>query len=83
MFIEKTMKNLRAELTTGGKSLAEVKIQRGIFQRDTLSPLIFLIAMIPFNHIFRKCTGGYKLHKSQEKNQPPNVHGRHQTLCQK
>ena len=30
--------------------------------------------MIPLNHIFRKCTGGYKLHKSQEKNQPSNVY---------
>ena len=31
--------------------------------------------------IFRKCTGGYKLHKSQEK--LPNIHGRHQTVCHK
>ena len=29
--IEKTMKNWRVESTTGGKSLAETKIQRGIF----------------------------------------------------
>ena len=33
--------------------------------------------MISFNHILRKCTGGYQLHKSQ--NQPPYVNG-HQTL---
>ena len=30
-FIEETMKNWRVELTAGGKSLAETKIQRGIF----------------------------------------------------
>ena len=35
-FIEKTMKNWRVELTAGGKSLAETKIQRDIFQRDAL-----------------------------------------------
>ena len=39
--------------------------------------------MIPLNYILRKCTGGYKLYKSQEKNQPPNVHRQYQTICQK
>ena len=28
----------------------------GIFQGDALSPLLFVIAMIPLNHILRKCT---------------------------
>ena len=49
------------------KTLAEVKIQRGIFQRDALSPLLLEIAMMPLNHILRKCTAGYKLSKSQKK----------------
>ena len=55
------------KLTTGGQSLAEVKIQRGIFQGDALSPLLFVIAMMPLNHILRKCIAGYKLSKLQEK----------------
>ena len=55
-FIEKNMKNWRVELTAGGKSLAETKIQRGIFQGDALSPLLFIIAMMPLNHILRKCS---------------------------
>ena len=63
----KTMKNWRVELTARGKSLAETKIQRGIFQGDALSPLLFIIAMMPLNDIFRKCTPGYKLSRSQEK----------------
>ena len=56
-----------------------MKIQRGIFQGNMLSPLLFVIAMRPPNHILRKCTGGYKLTKSQGK--LPNVLGRHQTVC--
>ena len=44
-----------------------MKILRGIFQGDALLPLIFVIAMMPFNNIFRKCTEDYKFIKSQEK----------------
>ena len=61
------MQTLRVELTAGGRSLAETKIQREIFQGDALSPLLFIIAMMPLNHILRKCTAGYKLSISQEK----------------
>ena len=64
---EKIRKTLRVEFTAGGRSLAEAKIQRGIFQGDGLSPLLFKIAMMPFNHILRKCTAGFKPNKSQEK----------------
>ena len=66
-FIEKTMKTWRAKLTAGGRNLAEIMIQRGIFQGDAPSPLLFLIAMMPLNHILRKCTAGYKSSRSQEK----------------
>ena len=66
-FIEKTMKNWRVELKAGGKGLAETKTRRGIFQGDALSPLLFIIAMMPLNHILRKCAAGYKLRRQQEK----------------
>ena len=66
-FIEKSMKTWGVGLTAGGRSLAETKIQRGIFQGDALSPLLFIIAMMPLNHILRKCAAGYKLSRSQEK----------------
>ena len=64
-FIDKTIKTWRVELTAGGR-LAEAKIQRGIFQ-NALSPLLFIIAMMPLNLILGKCTAGYKLSRSQEK----------------
>ena len=54
------MKTWRVELTTGGRSLAEAKIQRGIFQEDALSVLLLIITMMPLNHIRRKYTAGYK-----------------------
>ena len=66
-FIEKTIQTWRVEMTAEGRSLAETKIQRGIFKGDTLSPLLFIIAMMPLNHTLRKCTAGYKLNRSQEK----------------
>ena len=66
-FIDKTVKTWRVELTAGGRSLAETKIQRGVFQGNALSPLLFIITMMPHNHILRKCTAGYKLSRSQEK----------------
>ena len=63
------------ELRAGRKCLAEVKNQRGIFQGDVLSPLLFVIAMMPLNHILRKCLTGYKLSKSPEKINQFDVHG--------
>ena len=45
------------ELTAGGKTLAEVKIQSGMFQRDVLLLIQFVIVMMPFSHILRKGNG--------------------------
>ena len=66
-FIEKTMKTWKMKLTAGGRSLAEAKVQRGIFHGEALSSLLFIIAMMPLNPSLRKCTAGYKLSRSQEK----------------
>ena len=55
------MKTWRLELTGGGSRLAEAKIQRGIFHVDALSPLQFIIAMMPLKHMLRKCTAGYEI----------------------
>ena len=63
-FIGKTWK---VELTAGGRTSAETKVKRGMFQGDTLSPLQFISAMMPLNHILRKCTAGYKLSKLRKK----------------
>ena len=70
---------LESETDTMRKKFVKVKIHRGIFQGNALSSLIFVLAMLQLKHIFRKCTGGYKFHKSGEKNQPSNIHERHKT----
>ena len=54
-FIAEAMKNCKVELT------AEVKSQRGIFQGDALSPLLLVIAMMPFNHTLKKFTWAINL----------------------
>ena len=56
------MENCRVELTAGGQTLTEVKIQRGIFHGDLLSSILVIIVMIPLNY-----WGGYKFTKLQEK----------------
>ena len=64
--IEHTMKIWRMELTAGGRSIAEAKIQRGIIQGDALSPLLFIFVTMLLNHILRKCKARRKLSRSQE-----------------
>ena len=53
-FLTRTIENWRVELTAGGQMLVEIKIQGGIFQRDTLTRGL-VIAMMPLNYTLRKC----------------------------
>ena len=47
ILIRNSMKNWRVELTSMGQKLGEVNIRRGIFQGDSLSPILFVMALIP------------------------------------
>ena len=80
--IEKIMKAWRVELTAGRKCLTAVKIQWGMFQGDTLSPLVLVIVLIALNLILSKCTGWYKFTKLYKKS-TLNVYVGHQTVCQR
>ena len=55
------------ELTSSGESLGQVNIRRGIFQRDSLSPLLFVICMIPLSLVLRKVKAGYEFRGKQLK----------------
>ena len=46
-------------MTANGEMLGEVDIRREIFQGDSLSPLLFIIAMIPLSILLKKEKLGY------------------------
>ena len=53
------MKNWATELTPCGENLGRVDIRRGIFQDDSLSPLLSVICMIPLTKVLRKIKACY------------------------
>ena len=54
-------------LCSGNSGLGEVEIMQGIFQGDFLSPLVFVLALIPLSLILRKTKAGYEFSESKEK----------------
>ncbi|MGY8822311.1 MAG: RNA-directed DNA polymerase, partial [Pseudomonadales bacterium] len=54
-------------LTSNGNELGKVDIKRGIFQGDSFSPLLFIMALIPLTMILRKVDVGYRFSGSREK----------------
>ena len=45
----------------------EVEIKQGIFQGDSLSPLVFVLALIPLSLILRKAKAAYEFSESKMK----------------
>jgi hypothetical protein len=52
----------------------DIEIQCGIFQGDSLSPLLFCICLIPLTEQLKRLNTGYKEHTT-DKNITPTVHG--------
>ena len=46
-FLADSMNSWKMKLISSGEYLGTVNIRRGIFQGDSLSPLLFVISMIP------------------------------------
>ena len=64
-FLEREMQNWKTELTSNGEMLGDVRIRRGIFQGDALSPLLFVMAMIPISSVLNRMKKGYLMEKEQ------------------
>ena len=62
-----SMENWKVMLCLGNSELGEVEIKQGIFQGGSLSPLVFVLALIPLSLILRKVKAVYKFSESKEK----------------
>ena len=54
-------------LCLGNSELGEIEIKQGIFQGDSLYPLVFVLALIPLSLILRKVKAAYEFSESKEK----------------
>ena len=63
----RSMADWKTVLTANGKILGDVDIRRGIFQGDTLSPLLFVVAMIPLTLLLRKEKMGYQFGNDKQR----------------
>ena len=62
-----SMEKRKVLLCSGNSEFGEVEIKRGIFQGDSLSPLVFVLALIPLSLILRKAKAVYEFSASKEK----------------
>ena len=58
--LNNSMKSWKLELNASGKTLGEVDIRKGIFQGDSLSPLLFVLCMVPLTWLLRRAKAGYE-----------------------
>jgi len=60
-FITASMEYWQIRLTCGKEEIGDVKIRRGIFQGDALSPILFCMALNPLSTVLHKAGKEYKL----------------------
>ena len=54
-----SMENWKVMICSGNSELDEVEIKPGIFQEVSLSPLVFVLALITLSSILRKAKAAY------------------------
>ena len=62
-----SMEKWKVILCSGNSEFGEVEIKRGIFQGDSLSPLVFVLELIPLSLILRKTKAACGFSESKEK----------------
>ena len=66
-FLQKSMQQWMLSLVANGEDLGEVNVKRGIFQGDSLSPLLFVLSMVSLSLILKKVNSCYKWGKKKYK----------------
>ena len=66
-FVNASMEQRNTELNAGDQRLGNVKIKRGIFQSDSLSPLLFVLVMIPLTLVLRQTKAYCEVKKGGKK----------------
>ena len=61
------MEQWKLSLTSNGEDLGEVDVKRGIFQGNSLSPLLLVLSMVPLSLILRKLNASYEWGKKEYK----------------
>ena len=56
--LAESMKSWRVELMHGEENLGDVNRRQGIFQGDSLSPLLFVVCLLPLTHILSDAASG-------------------------
>ena len=65
--LKSSMEHWKTQLVGGMEVLGTVNIKRGIFQGDSLSPLLFVMVMIPLSQKLKRMSEGYHLPHDQRK----------------
>ena len=60
------MEKWQVLLCSRNSELGEAEIKRGIFQEDSLSPLVFVLSLIPLSLILKKTKAAYEFSESKE-----------------
>ena len=62
-----SMEKWKVMLCSGNSGLSDIEIKRGTFQGDSLSPLVFVLALILLSLILRKAKTAYEFSERKEK----------------
>ena len=66
-FVNASLKQWNTELTADNQRLGNAKIRHGIFQGDSLSPLLFVLVMIPLTLMLTQIKASYEVKKGGKK----------------
>ena len=58
--LKKSMEQWKLSLMSDGEDLGEVNVKRAIFQGESVSPLLFVLSMVPLSLILRKVNAYYE-----------------------